>query len=170
MSPHLSGWLAARLAGLVGEAGVYFNAWLPSARRDRAQAPDTVARSAREKQHRRSQRREAARCAEVAGSGRLRTCHPLGQRWDRHPELRPSDAQSAARRRQEMASDLRFSATISFVALVAQGIERRFPKPCVAGSNPAEGAPSIRGLRPPCGWEHVRVGRVRGDLATEEHA
>jgi hypothetical protein len=25
-------------------------------------------------------------------------------------------------------------------ALVAQGIERRFPKPCVAGSNPAEGA------------------------------
>jgi hypothetical protein len=24
-------------------------------------------------------------------------------------------------------------------ALVAQGIERRFPKPCVAGSNPAEG-------------------------------
>lgn len=26
-----------------------------------------------------------------------------------------------------------------FYAFVAQGIEHRFPKPCVAGSNPAEG-------------------------------
>jgi hypothetical protein len=29
-------------------------------------------------------------------------------------------------------------------ALVAQGIEHRFPKPCVAGSNPAEGATENR--------------------------
>src|SRR5690348_8493417 len=29
-------------------------------------------------------------------------------------------------------------------ALVAQGIEHRFPKPCVAGSNPAEGATELR--------------------------
>jgi hypothetical protein len=29
---------------------------------------------------------------------------------------------------------------LNFVAPVAQGIERRFPKPCVAGSNPAGGA------------------------------
>ena len=35
-------------------------------------------------------------------------------------------------------------------ALVAQGIERRFPKPCVAGSNPAEGAEKVRpGARRP---------------------
>jgi hypothetical protein len=27
-------------------------------------------------------------------------------------------------------------------ALVAQGIEHRFPKPCVAGSNPAGGTPN----------------------------
>ena len=34
-------------------------------------------------------------------------------------------------------------------ALVAQGIEHRFPKPCVAGSNPAEGTylfPQVKGL------------------------
>src|SRR3954471_11297012 len=35
----------------------------------------------------------------------------------------------------------RFSAKFSASpALVAQGIEHRFPKPCVAGSNPAGGA------------------------------
>jgi hypothetical protein len=31
-------------------------------------------------------------------------------------------------------------------ALVAQGIEHRFPKPCVAGSNPAGGTPSDQRL------------------------
>ncbi len=31
-------------------------------------------------------------------------------------------------------------------ALVAQGTERRFPKPCVAGSSPAGGAKSKAGL------------------------
>jgi hypothetical protein len=33
-------------------------------------------------------------------------------------------------------------------ALVAQGIERRFPKPCVAGSNPAGGTDKTPGQRP----------------------
>jgi hypothetical protein len=32
-------------------------------------------------------------------------------------------------------------------APVAQGIERRFPKPCVAGSNPAGGTQEMRSLR-----------------------
>ena len=40
-------------------------------------------------------------------------------------------------------SRIGFSATFSASpALVAQGIEHRFPKPCVAGSNPAEGTMS----------------------------
>ncbi len=39
-----------------------------------------------------------------------------------------------------------FSATFSASpALVAQGIEHWFPKPCAAGSNPAEGTGRTRG-------------------------
>jgi hypothetical protein len=33
-------------------------------------------------------------------------------------------------------------------ALVAQGIEQRFPKPCVAGSNPAGGTSKICKMQP----------------------
>ena len=37
-----------------------------------------------------------------------------------------------------------------YPALVAQGIERRFPKPCVAGSNPAGGTRVELGWGSPC--------------------
>ena len=36
--------------------------------------------------------------------------------------------------------EVRLTTTFQAFALVAQGIEHRFPKPGVAGSNPAEGA------------------------------
>ena len=38
------------------------------------------------------------------------------------------------------ASDYPENGYLPGIAPVAQGIERRFPKPCVAGSNPAGGA------------------------------
>src|SRR6186997_1469742 len=49
-------------------------------------------------------------------------------------------------------------------ALVAQGIERRFPKPCVAGSNPAEGAADLlSAVRPAIGaWTRRGPDRSRG--------
>src|SRR5205809_3152211 len=57
------------------------------------------------------------------------------------PETPAADAMqtnpSCASRRTK-PSGLR--STVGHPAPVAQGIERRFPKPCVAGSNPAGGA------------------------------
>ncbi len=55
------------------------------------------------------------------------------------------------------------SALVALVALVAQGIEHRFPKPCVAGSNPAEGAagakPAGVGLSRAAGGQNCPDGR-----------
>jgi hypothetical protein len=56
-------------------------------------------------------------------------------------------------------------------APVAQGIERRFPKPCVAGSNPARGAnvmsQDIGGTSRPWSAPNglVVLGRIQGEVA-----
>ncbi len=57
--------------------------------------------------------------------------------------MSPADSSSTS---NEVASlngskigEIVMSGHVASNALVAQGIERRFPKPCVAGSNPAGG-------------------------------
>ena len=71
-------------------------------------------------------------------------------------------ADSAAERSDCPAAD---PASLAGPALVAQGIERRFPEPCVAGSNPAEGASgscssvAIRGARSPSTARRVTLSR-----------
>ena len=54
-----------------------------------------------------------------------------------------------------------------YEALVAQGIERRFPKPCVAGSNPAGGTRKVRvygGIDPATGKARQLSRTVRGSV------
>ena len=50
----------------------------------------------------------------------------------------------------------RLSIMVSAQALVAQGIEHRFPKPCVAGSNPAGGAVGTARRNPRQWWSPWR--------------
>src|SRR5256885_9531263 len=55
--------------------------------------------------------------------------------------LRAADAtRTKANRRSRGTKRTVLRSTVNGPAPVAQGIERRFPKPCVAGSNPAGGA------------------------------
>ena len=63
-----------------------------------------------------------------------------------HAEARTVAFTLAVNRCQPLSG--RAKLQINTEALVAQGIEHRFPKPCVAGSNPAEGATITAGQRP----------------------
>jgi hypothetical protein len=75
--------------------------------------------------------RRAAVRRRAHGSAQVRRYATIGRKLrSQLATVRPSRALSNTRKRRS-----------EHVALVAQGIEHRFPKPCVACSNHAEGAP-----------------------------